>query len=491
MNNALDISVIIPAKNEEERLPRFLTTIAEYCRRSALTYEIIVVDDGSTDATAANAESFRSQLNHLKVISLKQNRGKGFAVRRGFFAAQGNIVVFLDADGSTPIEEVERNLHYFKEGFDIVIGSRVVEAPDRHVNALAYRKMIGIVFNFLVHLFLMKDIKDTQCGFKMFRHPIVRPLFGRVNLNGFGFDLEVLYIAHLLGYTVKEVAVDWTHVDGSKISIVRDSFDMFVNILQIKNWHYIPINRLAQHMSAKEMANMYSQEKRHWWFIAKGEFIKRIIAGSGIRPSRTLDAGCGTGHNLKFLSTDGSYVGSDVSLDGLRFCKQNGVRHLVQSNLEQMSFKKKSFDLIISLDVIEHCEDAFAAVRQLNRLLSDDGRLLITVPAFQFLWGQHDESLSHMRRYTKKDLEILLTEEGLRIERMGFLYSLTFLPAVVVRVIHKIFFKEENPRCDTFTTPPPLINRTLAFLLRLESRLVPHFPLPFGTSLYAVAVKSK
>ncbi len=489
MNPAFDISIIIPAKDEEKRLPRFLQTIADHCRKSPLTYEVIVVDDGSSDGTAQAAESFRPALTHLTVLRLAHNRGKGFAVKSGFFAARGEIVLFLDADGSTPVEEIERNLHYLKESFDIIIGSRVIQNQDCRVNALAYRRWIGIIFNFLVHNLLIKNIKDTQCGFKMFRRSIIRPLFGRVYLNGFGFDLETLFIAEKMGYKIKEVAVNWTHVDGSKINLFKDSLRMFFNIIQIKNWHYTPINTSAQHMSVEELANMYQQEKKHWWFMAKEDFIQRIISSLAISPRRTLDAGCGTGHNLEFLRNKTSYAGMDVAHEALQFCRHNGIERLAQGNLEDVGFKDKSFDLILALDVIEHCEDPERAVSQFKRLLSDDGYLLVTAPAFRFLWSPHDESLSHMRRYNKKDLEILLSGEGFEIKKIGFLYCSTFLPVAAIRMVRKIFIKTKDPRSDTFTTPAPLINRIMHAILRLESRLIPSIPLPFGTSLYAVAVK--
>jgi dolichyl-phosphate beta-glucosyltransferase len=231
------ISIIIPAKDEQKRLPRFLRTVIDYCHQSTHSYEIIVVDDGSKDQTANTTLSFQKEFPSLKVISLERNHGKGYAVKQGFFAAQGEIVLFLDADGSTGPQEIERHLDWFDAGYDIVIGSRVLIDGKSHVNALAYRKWIGAVFNFLVSHMLIKDIKDTQCGFKMFRASLIPALFGGLNLEGFGFDLEVLYLAQKMNLRIKEVAVNWSHVDGSKVNLLKDSLGMFWNIIQIKNWH--------------------------------------------------------------------------------------------------------------------------------------------------------------------------------------------------------------------------------------------------------------
>ena len=233
----MKISIIIPAKDEEKRLPRFLRNVVDYCRQSSHHYEITVVDDGSKDQTAQVALGFQKEFPSLKVIILGRNHGKGYAVKQGFMAAQGEIVLFLDADGSTGPQEIERHLHWFDEGYDIVIGSRVLTDGQTRVQALTYRKWMGGIFNFLVSSLLIKGIKDTQCGFKMFRASKVGALFTPVHLEGYGFDLEVLYLAQKMNFNIKEVAVNWSHVDGSKVSIIRDSLRMFINILQIKKWH--------------------------------------------------------------------------------------------------------------------------------------------------------------------------------------------------------------------------------------------------------------
>ena len=231
------ISIIIPAKDEQERLPGFLKAVIDYCRAFPHSSEIIVVDDGSQDHTASEALAFQKNFPALKVISLERNHGKGYAVKQGFMAAQGDVVLFLDADGSTGPDEIGRHLHFLEEGYDIVIGSRALADGQSMVKAKAYRKWIGNVFNFLVSRLLIKGIKDTQCGFKMFRKAAAKDIFSKIHLEGFGFDLEVLCLAQKNNYRIKEVPVTWTHVEGSKVSILRDSLKMFANILQIRKWH--------------------------------------------------------------------------------------------------------------------------------------------------------------------------------------------------------------------------------------------------------------
>jgi len=232
-----DISVVIPAKNEEFRLPRFLQSLMAYCQKSRYRYELIVVDDGSSDKTSEVVLNLKKSFPSLVLIRFEHNLGKGAAVKHGLLSARGRIALFMDADGSTPAEEIEKNLKFFSEGYDIVIGSRALPNNACLIKALPYRKFMGLFFKFMVRTFLIKDIKDTQCGFKMFRREIVRPLWENIRLAGFGFDLEVLFVAQRMNYRIKETAVNWTHMDHSKIHLLGDSLTMLINIFQIKKWY--------------------------------------------------------------------------------------------------------------------------------------------------------------------------------------------------------------------------------------------------------------
>lgn len=226
------LSIIIPAHNEERRLPRALEQIDRFLRSWRASAEVIVVENGSTDRTAEIAAAFARDHPYIHLIR-DPRRGKGLAVRRGMLAARGRYRYICDADLSTPIEEVEKFLPPQLDGFDVAIGSR--EAPGaQRIGEPLYRHLIGRVFNAMVRLIALPGIQDTQCGFKMFRGEVAEDLFRVQRLNGMSFDVEVLFIARLRGYRIVEVPVIWYFNPESRVRLFRDSLNMFRELLQIR-----------------------------------------------------------------------------------------------------------------------------------------------------------------------------------------------------------------------------------------------------------------
>jgi len=228
-----ELSIVIPSFNEEKRLPATLERIASYIGASGRRTEVIVVDDGSTDHTAEAAESFRGRIAELRVISNGQNRGKGYSVRNGSLEARGEIVLFTDADLSAPIEEADKLLGKMNE-FDVAIGSRAMNRGLIEVHESKFREFAGIVFNRIVRLILRLPFVDTQCGFKAFRREKCRIIFEQQTIERFGFDPELLYLARHHGLKTVEVAVRWAHSPATKVSMLRDSVQMFLDVLIIR-----------------------------------------------------------------------------------------------------------------------------------------------------------------------------------------------------------------------------------------------------------------
>jgi glycosyltransferase involved in cell wall biosynthesis len=227
------LSVVIPAYNEAVRLGKTLPAVVNYLRQSWPDAEVIVVDDGSTDETAALAREALSDNGGLRtsVITYKSNLGKGRAVRLGLLAARGDVVLFTDADLSTPISEAPKLIEPIVNGqADVTFGSRALDRKLIGVHQPWRREQGGRVFNLIVRLATGLPFWDTQCGFKAFRMSVCRPLVEAATVDRFGFDVELLYLAFRAGLRLKEVPVRWDHNEGSKVSVVSDSFRMLSEV---------------------------------------------------------------------------------------------------------------------------------------------------------------------------------------------------------------------------------------------------------------------
>src|SRR5208283_5552222 len=232
-DSAPELSIIIPSFNEELRLSSTLEKIARYVERERRSTEVIVVDDGSTDRTAEVAESFRGKLPELRVLANGTNRGKGYSVRHGSLEARGEKILFTDADLSSPIEEAGKLLVALKD-HDVAIGSRALDRRLIEVRESAFREFAGIIFNKIVRIVLRLPFVDTQCGFKAFRREPCRVIFEQQTIERFGFDPELLYLARHHGLSTVEVPVRWAHSPATKVSMMRYSVQMFLDVVIIR-----------------------------------------------------------------------------------------------------------------------------------------------------------------------------------------------------------------------------------------------------------------
>jgi dolichyl-phosphate beta-glucosyltransferase len=228
-----ELTIVIPSFNEELRLPATLADISAYIRASKRETEVIVVDDGSTDRTADVANSFRGEIPRLRVIANKKNRGKGYSVRHGMLEAHGRIVLFTDADLSAPIDETDKLLAALAD-HDVAIGSRALNRRLISVHQSVFREYAGIIFNFIVRAILRLPFVDTQCGFKAFRRDCCRVIFEQQRIERFGFDPELLYLARHHGLSAAEIPVRWAHSPATKVSMWRDSIQMFLDVFIIR-----------------------------------------------------------------------------------------------------------------------------------------------------------------------------------------------------------------------------------------------------------------
>jgi dolichyl-phosphate beta-glucosyltransferase len=230
------VSVIVPVYNEALRLPASLRTMEAYFSGVAFTYEVLIVVEHSTDGTLELAAQATATQANFQVMDNQVHRGKGFAVRSGILGARGEFVFYMDADLSTPLDEITKFLSYFESHPEVhvLLGNR--QHTDSHIDRRqsVLRQNMGQLFNRVIRSLAPVDVRDTQCGFKAFRQPAAREIFSRQTIDGFAFDVEVLLLARALGYAVKDLPVRWENSPESKVHIIRDSLRMMRDTLTVR-----------------------------------------------------------------------------------------------------------------------------------------------------------------------------------------------------------------------------------------------------------------
>lgn len=243
------LSVIIPAYNEAERITNTLFDIDKYLSQTDYSYEVIVVNDASKDNTANVVNKLCSVIKNLRLIDNTENKGKGGVVRQGMLEAKGNIRLFMDADNSTKIEDFEKLQPHFKDGFKVVIGSRAISGSSVELHQPFLRRILGKLGNLFIRIMAVSGINDTQCGFKALTEDAAERIFSRLTIFRWGFDVEVLAIAKLLGYRIKEVGITWVNDTRSTVSasgylhvlleVVKIRFNLWRKVYKRESDNYV------------------------------------------------------------------------------------------------------------------------------------------------------------------------------------------------------------------------------------------------------------
>lgn len=233
--NGVELSVVIPSYNEEKRLESSLRRALDYLTCRGTPYELLVVDDGSRDSTSQLAAAFSDR--GVRVLRHERNRGKGAAVRTGVLASRGDRVLLSDADFSTPIEELQKLERFLQDGTPLVIGSRGLADSDVRQRQPFYREMMGKTFNRLIQILGVRGIRDTQCGFKLVRGDVGRSLCSELTIDGFAWDVELIWLARRRGYRVAEVGVLWINSPDSRVDPIRSSLSMLRDVVLMRFRH--------------------------------------------------------------------------------------------------------------------------------------------------------------------------------------------------------------------------------------------------------------
>ena len=485
-----DLFLCVPAFNEARRLPVALERLQRFAEETGLALEIVVADDGSSDGTPDIARRWAAENARpsmaVRVISIS-HRGKGAAVRAGMREARTSIVGFCDVDLSAGPEAIEALYREIKNGADVAIASRGLPESVLDVHQPWPREMGGRCFNAFLRRSTGIAFRDTQCGLKLFRADVAAEVFRHQRLDGFAFDAELVVLAVRLGFEVKELPVRWSHDPASKVSMVRDSVAMARDILRIVR----RLKRGTVHSlgipDSSAMDRMTTGEVGHWWYVAKRRLIARYWP---LLPStaRCLDVGCGGGAVLLEAGQSFLAFGVDLSPKALHHGQGEGLSRLARADASALPFESGSFSIAATLDVLEHHPNPERLLAEVRRVLTDQGVLIITVPAFQWMWSYADHVLGHYRRYTRRQLAAELEGAGFRIERLSYFHSWLLPVAWLFRKMRAFTGRTES--ADDFPVPA-IVNRVLLGVCKIELALLSRVDLPFGLSLFAVVTPER
>jgi len=483
-----DLSLVMPAYNEQVRLPGALARLAAFGHESGLAIEVIVSDDGSDDETAIIAGEWEKKKEVGFAVHLIEirHRGKGAAVRAGMALPAAPIVGFCDVDLSAGPDAILQVYNVIKDGADMAMGSRGLVGSVLEVRQPWYRERARRIFNLVLRKLARVPHRDTQCGLKLFRADVAKEIFRHQRLDGFAFDAEIVVLALRLGFSVEEVAIRWAHAEGSKVSMIRDSVRMSRDILGI-------VRRLGRgevHApgipSRAALDMMTTSEDRHWWHVTKRQLVSGILSEVG-SDKRCLDVGCGGGAMVAAASKIMPSYGMDLSEHALAHARSRGLTRLVLAEGGGLPFGGSSFGAVLALDVIEHHPRPEDLLADSLRILEPGGKLIVTVPAFQWMWSYADHVLGHFRRYSKGQLAGDLMAAGFELERVTYFYSWLLPIAWVFRKVRSIAKRSNRLETgDDFEVPGPL-NSFLLWVSNRELKYLKSHDLPFGLSLLAIA----
>lgn len=481
-----DLSLVVPAYNESARLPGTLERLASFAADAGLALDVVVADDGSSDDTVAVARRFAegpgSPGVRVTVVSIA-HRGKGAAVRAGLRLATAPIVGYCDADLSAGPDAIEALYREVKGGADVAIASRAMEESVLEVRQPRYREWAGRVFNALLRRLVAIPFRDTQCGLKLFRREVSEQLLRHQRLDGFAFDAELVVLAARLGFGIKEVPVRWSHDPRTRVSMRRDSLAMARDIVRIVRRLRVGKLHALGVPAPVALDVMTRSENEHWWYVAKRALIRPYWSAAG-DAGRCLDVGCGGGATLAEASRVLPAFGVDLSDAALRHGQRSGLSRLAYAEASALPFADGSFSVAFALDVLEHHPAPEQLLRETARVLGDGGVLIVTVPAFQWMWSYADHVLGHYRRYTRDQLVAELAGAGFAVERATYFHTWLLPVAWTFRRLRAAAGRTDS--ADDFLPPAPL-NRVLLGVSRLEQRWLRRRDAPFGLSVLAVA----
>ncbi len=491
---APSLSLVVPLFDEEDRVAERGPALAAFVAGLPSGSELIFVDDGSTDATVAMIEKVLAAWPGLSArVLARPHRGKGAAVTAGLADARADYAGFCDVDLSTGLDQLARIFEAATMSRVLAIGSRDVVDSQLVKRQGVVRELLGRGYNRAAQLALVPGISDTQCGAKIAGTDVWRELLPRCREKGFAWDVEVIALARRLGIVVQEIGVEWRHDDRSRVRLGRDGAAMLLALLRIwRNVRRVPPVRESRVQSASvfdeaQASTLIESDTDHWWFRSKAAFVSSALRRHAAHRADAplVDVGAGAGGTTSLLGLPPRQL---VTVDGSEvLCRQARHRHALLTAVamgEAVPFRDGAAGVVTLLDVIEHLDEPEEVLREARRVLADEGRLVVNVPAHAWLWSSADVYLGHRRRYTRPLLRRHLEASGFRVVWMSHVFSWLVVPVWLARRL-----QSDPERQLGLDRPSAVVEAAALVLTRLERALVRWCPLPLGTSILCVAAK--
>lgn len=501
-------ALVVPLFDEEARFEEYGPVLVEWIRGQPAGSELVFVDDGSRDGTAALVEALVEASGGAPVRLLRRpHEGKGAAVTAGLASTSAPHAGFCDADLATPLDQLERILRAARRAEVLAIGSRDLATSTLLHPEGPVREALGRTYNRLLQATITPGIIDTQCGAKVASRSVWDRVLPHCEEKGFAWDAEAIAVAGALGIGVQEIPISWRHDERSGVHLLRDGAAMVLATRRI--WRVArrvarahppapalvpaaagqpagPAQGAPEVFDDRNAALLMSSDREHWWFRSKAAFVATALARTADQPGAggwLVDAGAGAGGVTALLGWPPERVavleGNAALVAEAR--RAHGLAG-VQAEVGRLPVADGSAEVICLLDVIEHLVDPMPALHEAARALVPGGRLVVNVPAHGWLWSAADESLGHVRRYTRRSLRHALAEAGFEPALLGHVFSWLVLPVWVTRRVRSGGDAELGLDRTSFA-----VDRAAMVLTWLERLLLGRVSLPLGTSVLCVA----
>ena len=485
------LGLVVPLFNEADRLRDYGKQLADFLHDLPAGSELLFVDDGSTDATVAAVEELIAAHAGRAIRLLRRpHHGKGATVAAGLQAVGGEYAGFCDVDLATPLEHFSHIVDAAVSAPVLAVGSRDLSGSTLLESEGRLRETLGRLYNRLLQLTVAPGVVDTQCGAKVAARSVWSTILPYCREEGFAWDAEVIAVARARHVPVQEVPIAWRHDERSQVRLLRDGTAMVRSLPRIVQ----SARRAAADadrpggggggvFDAGNADLLVAADQTHWWFRGKAAFVATALrrTRTGSAEGWLVDVGAGAGGVTSMVGWD---LRSTMVLEGNASMARQAARRgllAVQGDVTALPLGDGVAAVVSVLDVIEHLDDPLPCLREARRVLAGDGRLVVNVPAHQWLWSAADEELGHIRRYTRTRLERELAAAGLDPVLVTHVFSWLVPPVWFTRRLSR-----QGAELGLDKTSP-LIDRAAMVLTAAERALVGHARVPLGTSLLCVA----